>query len=336
MPQQTLTNSRVEYSLTTAPPDHLDSNSNESTNQLNGIEIIPYQRDLDRELEYEVKALGWVVDDSVEQYLEKNLDRQVRVPKTYSALASHDWDPYVARVDGRVHRYGWGINRKLIEAALRVMTGGGRYDSEKYTLYGAGIKPFVLTGPEGTLIGSVDLVGKPSNENLIPTRQVDIRGTTVTVSEDSRAILEGVKRAVPLIEEFEGKSLTFSTRSAGWWWFTDASGRSVRMSNDDLATLGRSQPCAANIPVFEDGMLSPTKSWRGGLKRYSWTPEGEVGEPHEHGGVYAGFEIEWERRRFDDETTHTPTVASLILHYRQNEHMADEINLFKHDDRLEN
>lgn len=333
MSQQTLTNSRVDYSLTTTPPGHLDPN--ERTNQLEGIEIIPYQRELDRELEYEVKALGWVVDNSAEQYLEANLDREVAVPNTYSELNSHDWDPYVARVDGRVHRYGWGVNRKLIEAALRVMTGGGRFDAKKYTLYGCGVKPFVLTGPEGTLIGSVRLVGKPSNEKLIPNREIDIRGTTVTVSEDSMAILEGVKRAVPLIEEFEGKSLTFSTRSPGWWWFTDGSGRSVRMSNDDLATLGRSQPCAANIPVFGGGVLLPTKSWRGSLGRYDWTPEGEVGEPHEHGGVYAGFEIEWERRRLDDGTTHTPAIASLILHYRESDHMADEISLFKHSDRLE-
>lgn len=333
MIQQSLINTGFDYSLNTTPPEHLRPVENPS--QLEGIQSIPYQRELDREIEQEVTALRWVVDDDLGQYLESNIDRTVELPESYSALESFDWDPYVARVDGRVYRYGWGIDRKLMEAALRVLTGGGRFDPQEYTLFGCGVKPFVLTGPEGTVLGSVGLVGKPSKEALIPERTVNIRGTPVTVAEDSRAIIEGVKRAIPLVEDLIGRSLTFSNRGSNWWWFTDSAGTSVRVSNDDLATLGRSQPSVDEIPVFEGGILLPTESWRGDLERYNWEPKNRVGETTRYGGVCAGFAIEWERGYSEDGTKHIPTVTTLSLKYSQHEHLTDEISLYESSDRLE-
>ena len=236
----------------------------------------------------------WVIEGDVGAYVSEHGDGDLlEIPETYGEFS--EIDTQVAFVDGRSEDYGFGIDGQAVEKALRVLTGGGRYKASQYTLIPCGRQPWVLTGPEGTLLCSCMPVDRPDDGG--PTTQVATSAGTIEIEEDDPKVLAGAARFVELLADVDGAVADHCTydslRGRTRHTFVDEDGEERTIDAPDLAQLASlaTDPSVIQGTVGR-GIQPPTSGepivteWDG--------PDHSVGDRVD-GEIIAGYEFAWEQ-----------------------------------------
>jgi len=237
----------------------------------------------------------WVIEGDVGAYVATHGNGDLlAIPETYDGFS--DIDTRVAFVDGLAEdSYGYGIDGQAVEKAFRVLTGGGRYTASNYTLIPCGQQPWVLTGPEGTLLCSCMSIDRSDAGG--PTTQIETSSGTLDIEEDNPKVLAGAARFVDLIEDVDGAAIDRCTydslRGRTRHSFANEDDTEWTMDAPDLAqlaglatdpsviqgTVGRGiQPPTGGDPIVAD--------WDG--------PDLAVGDRVD-GEIIAGYEFAWEQ-----------------------------------------
>lgn len=161
--------------------------------------------------------IRWVTSGDLAGYVEEYGEEVRSVPKTYSSFG--EWEEYVGKVDNNGDQYAWGVTQNAVEKALRVLSGGGRYQASRYTVILCGEHPFILTGAKGTLLCStVPIKTKGSISAELNT--VSVGGQEIGVAEENETVLAGIKRLVTFLSSHGAADINYkkcsgSSRGAG-------------------------------------------------------------------------------------------------------------------------
>lgn len=251
------------------------------------------------------QQIRWIIAGDVGEYVDKHGDETFwRVPSNYGGF--NDFDTYVGYVDGLCDGYGWGIDGRALERALRVLIDGGRYNASRYRVFPCGRHPWILTGPEGTLLCSPVPVDDPSDGQR-RTSTVDLGEQTLTVEEENQQVLSGIKHYSWLLECSRGTEVletSYEKRRDRTLHTFHGENAENTISASDLATLGRivtdssrvfdSEQISGRSPEFDRSAV--TIEWEG--------PDHQVGDVVD-GDIVAGYESFWERPEASIETVAT-------------------------------
>jgi len=298
--------------IPTEPPDDHRSFPREtdvegvSCKQLSGFQTVQGRK---RELSCSPVDGYWVVDDAdaVREYVDAFGDAVWPIPETYTAF--DEFERYLGEMDGASRRYGYGIDATQLEKALRLLTGGGHYDHEVYTLVACGQKPFVLAGPEGVLLSRPGHIARPQDESQCPQRTITGSLTrsgdeyALDVEEANRAILDGIQRLVELADDAYEQRITSHEGAphsvSSFHFFETQDGTSVKVSAETLETLGRLKTHHRDVSVYGGATVDVPRTSTS--VDVAWDdPERLVGDTY-HGAPVVGYDVEWEtlgRRRF--------------------------------------
>lgn len=152
-------------------------------------------------------GIRWIVDGNLTEYVRKHGDGDVwMIPDTYAGFS--DIDTYVSFVDStapeasmRDCQYGWGIDGNGLEAAFRALSGGGRYQASNYKVIPCRGHPYIVTGPEGSLLVSPGPISRPSDPSKRPTSTISGSDVTLDVEEENQRVLNGMARLVTALEK---------------------------------------------------------------------------------------------------------------------------------------
>jgi len=232
----------------------------------------------------------WVVDGDVGAYVEQYATGVLQIPNTYGDFSSVD--TRVTFIDGLADSYGYGIDAQSLEKALRVLTGGGRYTASRYTAIPCGQQPWILTGPEGTLLCSCMPVERPGNPY---TRELETPETTLQIEEQNQTVLSGAAEFSHLLSDALGVDIerveyaTVRGKTHHSFWAEDE----FKIAARDLAQLHGLTPDPAVIQGTVSRGVQPPNG--GDPISVDWDgPEHPVGYLDE-GDVVAGYEFTWEQ-----------------------------------------
>lgn len=230
-----------------------------SRTSFNGIEISPYD-------------FRWVVGGDLEHYCTEYGTDPLRIPSAYSQFEA--FDPYLAQEGTVEDGYGLGIDADRLEAALRLLTGGGRFDENRYNLLACGDLPAVLAGPEGTLLislGPVKTPDRPSQNSQTTPLSVD--GTSVSCEPrlHSETVRDGL---VQLLEQYahHGKTCSAVVNAPGDEYrleFDPDEVQNPSISTDALAQIGRLYQKPENVPYYSGETVTDPS---GTKYEVDWTP----------------------------------------------------------------
>ena len=245
------------------------------------------------------QQVRWVVSGDLAEYVERYGDGDlVSIPDTYDGF--RNVKTYVAFVDGRYETdgvdatYGYGFDGSQLEIALRVLTGGGRYTASKYTVIPCGCQPWVLTGPEGTLLCSCVPVERPADGRR--TTELRVAGTHLEIEEENRDVLAGAAQFASLLVDSLGVDidrLEYDTvRGETRHTFVDEDDQKHQIAASDLALLaGVTSDPSAIQGTLARGIQPPhggdtvTAEWDGPTHPVGYLDDGDV---------IAGYEFCWE------------------------------------------
>ncbi|MFD1588227.1 hypothetical protein ACFR9U_14690 [Halorientalis brevis] len=273
------------------------------------------------------QQVRWVTDGNVAAYVDDHGDGEVwRIPDTFDQFS--EIGTYVSYVDGRAEQYGYGIDGQSLEKAFRALTGGGRYDASDYSVIPCGRQPWILSGPEGTLLCSCFPVDRPSDENQRRTSTITPAGQAIEIEEENSLVLAGASHFVELLTEAEGVEILEAEydqiRNRTMHIF-HGGGANWKISAEDLATLGRIALDPASVPVAQERMVQPPNST--GEISVEWDgPTHQVGE-RVNDAIIAGYEFTWENPGDTLEC-----VATVRTYRLRNSHSRYRVDY--HSDRL--
>ena len=242
----------------------------------------------------------WIIAGGLQAYVEEHNDGDVfRVPQTYDAFDA--MDPIVQKVDSTAtgkNTYGWGISGRSLEQAFRTLSGGGRYNASKYKVIPCGDHPWILSGPEGTLLCSLSPVDRPEAESKRATTTKSLSGHSVPVEEENQRVLLGVKRLDILLRQLDKHIVEHTcpaaTRIGGKHQFTTEEDNELKIATKTLLKLADLTDDPAQVAgTGEDLLETPTgkpvsldNGWGG--------PDNEVFAVDEDDKVLAGWRWEWD------------------------------------------
>jgi len=234
----------------------------------------------------------WVVDGDVGDYVEQYATGDLlQIPNTYGEFDSID--TRVTFVDGLADSYGYGIDAQALEKALRVLTGGGRYTASRYTAIPCGKQPWILTGPEGTLLCSCMPVERPENPY---TRELRTPETTLQIEEQNQTVRTGAAEFAHLLSDalgvdIEGVEYATVRGQTQHSFIGEEDKFSIKAS--DLAQL---HGLTSDPSIIQAGIGHGVQPPSGGDPiSVEWDgPEHPVGYLDE-GDVIAGYEFTWEQ-----------------------------------------
>jgi hypothetical protein len=151
----------------------------------------------------------WIIEDTdaLVEYVETHGDEQLPVPSSYSNFDT--FSPYVAQVDATSGESAYGISAQALENALRTLSGGGRYNNTRYSCIACGEKPWILTGPSGTLlcahkpISSVDARLHTDPLSLPEDRTIDFTSENPHVRGGLRRVAQNIPAAITSCDNIE-------------------------------------------------------------------------------------------------------------------------------------
>lgn len=183
----------------------------------------------------------WVIDDRerLVDYVEEHGDVALSVPGTYSSFAE-EWNLYMSHLDTTNESLAYGITPDTLERALRLLSGGGRYKASRYTVIACREYPWLLTGPNGTLLCALDSMDDISLDDI---SNVEEHYTQITDADgqqpfkiacENAAVVNGVERVFSIlpdsIQSYEGVK---SNRSGVFHRFTLESASKPLFSTDE-------------------------------------------------------------------------------------------------------
>ena len=257
----------------------------------------------------------WIVDGDVASYVDQyGQDEVWTVPDTYDEFNS------VATIVGRVDSmapddaYGWGIDGTSLERAFRVLTGGGRYTATHYKVIPCGDHPWLLTGPEGTVLCSLCPVDLPCGETQRATSPIEIAGKSMDIEEENQQVIAGISKFGSLLAERSIYVVDHQCPAASDHYnskheFTDTEGDEHRIDPETLVMLSNLQTDPGAVTRKECNVTEPngasvtlSEGWDG--------PNHQVGDVVED-KILAGFRFEWDTPEYSPETI--ATVATYWL-----------------------
>ncbi|WP_323677679.1 hypothetical protein [Halorubellus sp. PRR65] len=296
----------------TEPPDDHRSFSRDTIvegvacTQLSGYQTVKGRK---RELSCSPIDGYWVTDDAdaVREYVDAFGDTVWPIPETYTAF--DEFERYLGEMDGASRRYGYGIDATQLEKALRLLTGGGHYDHDAYTLVACGRKPFVLAGPEGVLLSRPGHIARPEDESQCPQRT--ITGSlarsggeyALDVEEANPSILDGIQRLIKLADDAYEQCITSHEgaphSASSFHFFETQKGASVKVSAETLETLGRLKTHHRDVSVYGGTTVDVPRASK--TVDVAWDEPDQLVGDTQHGAPVVGYDVEWEtrgRRRF--------------------------------------
>jgi len=136
----------------------------------------------------------WVVSGDLGAYVENYGERAFDIPSSYSNFDG--WKTYLSSVDNVDTvggQFGFGITADALERALRTLSGGGRYKASRYTVIACPTHPWILTGPEGTVLCAHAPIDN-TPDGFDETVTLSIGEQSVEIMEGNDAVLEGIQR----------------------------------------------------------------------------------------------------------------------------------------------
>jgi hypothetical protein len=237
----------------------------------------------------------WIVDGDVAEYVEEYGSGEIwGIPDTYAGF--DEIPPLVTHVDGCCSTYGYGIDGEALEKALRVLTGGGRYSATDYTVLPCGPYPWILTGPEGSLLCSCMPVNRPDAGEGRRSSEIQAGDTRLSVEEENDQILHGLAHFVRLLEETKDVDIDRveykTVRGDVKHTVHSADGDSFSMEAADLATLGTLAKTASGVEIADRSRIKPPTCDHS--VSINWEkPDHEVGAAVDD-RLIAGYEFAWE------------------------------------------
>lgn len=237
----------------------------------------------------------WIVDGDVAEYVDEYGSGEIwGIPDTYGGFS--EINPLVTHVDGLCEKYGYGIDGTALEKALRVLTGGGRYSATDYTVLPCGPHPWILTGPEGSLLCSCMPVDRPDAGQGRLSSEIQAGDTRLSVEEENTQILHGLAHFVRLLEEAKGVDIEtaeyHTVRGDVKHSVHSADDGSFAMKAGDLATLGTLARNPSDVEVADRGRIKPPNGEH--TVSIDWDgPTHEVGDVVDE-RLIAGYEFAWE------------------------------------------
>lgn len=306
--------------VTQPPPERTSRPDWSTTDEYQGVDVVCYGDSIQdfgpTDEVLHSHEVGWVIDNNgLQTYLEANADTEWPLPETYKALKpaaqrSDDVDAYpryCGRATGTFYRYGMGIDARRVALALRVLTGGGHFDSSEYTLIACGDNPFVLAGPEGAVMVTLGKISRPREPAQRAATDVAAGGLQVTVEEDDPEVVAGIERFLTVVDDYFQREITGYAGLRGGQYsrhaFTTASDDQYCVEADDLATLGALAAHPEDVPVHGGGAVEGPLThrdsefeltWDG--PRPDWDSSAPVGDAVA-GGIVVGYQFEWRRLR---------------------------------------
>jgi len=146
-----------------APPNGIVIWDND-TAEVDGVEAIPNRRCTPRNMNERIsaRALGLVTSPgAIEEYVDEHGRGEVDLPRYYSRFKEEFGEeddkeihrgPVTAEVGDDDVEEETGLEGVLVEAALRALDGGGRYNRDDYTLHDCLPMPCVLVGTDGAVL----------------------------------------------------------------------------------------------------------------------------------------------------------------------------------------
>jgi hypothetical protein len=299
----------------TEPPERSDDPAWEAPDEEWGLttrRLTSSTRTAGKTMTVRPQQLRWVVDGDVGEYVEQyGTGEAHQLPSSYGGF--NEWETVVAHVDGLCDEYGWGIDGQAVEKALRLLSGGGRYQASDYTVIICGRQPWLLTGSEGTLLCSCVPVNKPDESQQ---RESDITSGThsFAIEEENPQVRAGVEHAVDLIEASMGDEIVeaeYGSRRSDTVHTLHGSAR-YTVSAADLAVLGRLETDPDAIGTRLRRGIEPPIS--GKQISVDWEPRHEVGEVVDD-DIIAGYEVVWETPEDALETVATVRTYRLTNSY---------------------
>ncbi|MFC6954915.1 hypothetical protein [Halorubellus litoreus] len=269
--------------------------------QLSGYQTVQGRK---RELSCSPGDGYWVVDDAktVTNYVDEYGDAVWPIPETYTAFDG--FERYLGEMDGAGRRYGYGIDATQLEKALRLLTGGGHYDHDAYTLVACGRKPFVLSGPEGVLLSRPGHIARPQDDSQCPERTVTgtrPRSDTeyeLAVEEANPVVLDGIERFVETLDYVYNSPISSHTAAphstSSFHFFETEAETTVKVSAETLLTVGQLKTHHTDVSVYGGATVdAPHSSTSVDVE---WTgPDQYVGDIH-RGAPVVGYDVDWETR----------------------------------------
>lgn len=217
---------------------------------------------------------AYVVDgvDALKQASERT--ERLYPPSTYTAF--EEYDAYVARPTTTFSSgmYGaWGIPAPRFEAAIRLVTGGGRYNAANITVTAMEFRYGWLIEYKGdAFLFPYAKVGQP--EKTHTTREVN----EITVeNEADPAVLNGIRRAMELLPELGIEITGFNERRNNYLSFNTDCGKEITFTGKQLMKLTNG---VNDLSEFE-GQHEIELLHRDETCEYSWQPgetEYHIGE----------------------------------------------------------
>jgi hypothetical protein len=298
----------------------------DTTTEWAGLKTIPVSHDLPREIAYQINKLNWVVGGDVNSYIAETLDKEVSPPQSFQALSDYEWDPYVGLVHGNMAGYGYGIGRKKMEGILRVVAGGGKYDSGEITIFGCGTDPFIVDGPRGIVMGKPGSVPPPADTDKLPCRPIKTSYGRFNTVEGAQVIRAGLSSVLEYLPEIMGQEPISISQSSGVFIKTDDT--TVRVDHDDLRSIGLSVSDPSNI-ITNEKLLEQVEEYADVGSRKEWEPNHRVGEQEKYGATCIGYRVI--RHGYESRSQlpehELPGIQSLYIAYAEDEHATDRLVL---------
>lgn len=266
-----------------------------------------------RALTLDTHEFRWVTDGDIRGYCEEYGQKRVQIPNAYSSFDA--FDTHISTATTLSGQFGYGFDAARLEVALRLLTGGGRYQRKQYKLLICEDRPAVLTGPEGTVLVTEGPIERPDTSTLTPSTVEPAKTQhkeQFTVHEENTAVLNGIERlisaAIEEAEDFDGfeevrntgeGSIQLGAKQSHKTWSTDGTA---------LATIGTAarRPTDLEIPMSGE-VTAPT----GDTVVLDWTPEyspdDTVGE-----NPVVGYQWKWHNPQQTDELY--CVVETILLH----------------------
>lgn len=276
----------------------------------------------------------WVSGGDLGKYVEEYGDELVSIPSTYSGF--ENLKPYLGVVDGTIDGYGYGIDGRAAERALRVLIDNGRYSASSYHIIACGEHPWLLIGDEGVLLCSLTPVSR--TEAIARTTGVAIPEGHLEVEEERPEVLEAIHRIAAFAggtlprgvssgatnELSDEKAIEFtghksvpspSTSSSSYGrhghTFYRGEDNTTDILREDLIPLGTMVLDQADLPgvTSPERVTSPTGPQS---VRVEADVERKIGTIHDE-GLVIGYSFDWQTYEYGPEAVATITTYHLDI-----------------------
>jgi hypothetical protein len=245
----------------------------------------------------------WVTGGNLVRYISQYSDGVHDVPGTYGDF--ENWDTYVGKVDTAGDRFGYGISKTTLERVLRVLSGGGRYNESRYFVITCGDRPFVLTGPEGTLLCALTAI-KSQPSQFSRRFEIEVQEQTIEICEENDAVLSGIKRLFEIaeldVDEWCRLVNSFGNRTHKFAVQSGDEEEKKKFRSTDLASIGQSYRDEESIR--NDALLEYDEVSQADPLQF------RIGETYEP-GVALGYRLS--RKSYSDAPESTVGIQTLFL-----------------------